>query len=264
MRPAITDLPQNLKLLCSYDSSIAQVCRRLGINRQQFTKYLSGRTNPSISNLRRIGDHFGFEVHELLMDHQQFRRIVAIKRPVTPNVAQLSEEIRKTLFLTEDNVAPLRNLIGYYHTYFRPVDFSDQIVRGLCHTYDSNGYIISRNFERYQRAGHHEVRKFNGIFVHSGENVLMFERGASEGQSLWLSVLQAHTPTPGGVICGLTLGVARSSAHRVESYPVAMEYLGRTPDLRQALRKCALVDDENPSIPADALAHITRSGLSLQ
>lgn len=239
------------------------MCRRIGINRQQFTKYLSGRTNPSIPNLRRIGDHFGFEVHELLMDHTQFRRIVAIKRPITPNVARLSEEIRKTLFLTEDDVAPLQGLVGYFHTYFRPIDFSNRIVRGLCHTYDSNGYIISRNIERYPRDGHHEVRKFNGIFVHSGENVLMFERGAPEGRSLWLSVLQAGTPTRGSVICGLTLGVARSSAHRVESYPVAMEFLGSMIDLRQALRKCALLDEDDPSIPAEVRRHVTRSGLSL-
>lgn len=34
---------RNLRLLCSYYKSIAEVCRRLEINRAQFNRYLSGR-----------------------------------------------------------------------------------------------------------------------------------------------------------------------------------------------------------------------------
>ena len=44
----------NLRLLCSYYPSIADVCRRLPINRAQFNRYLSGRYYPSHAALQRI------------------------------------------------------------------------------------------------------------------------------------------------------------------------------------------------------------------
>lgn len=48
---------ENLRLLCSYEKSVSAVCRSVGINRQQFSKYLSGANQPSTNNLRRICDH---------------------------------------------------------------------------------------------------------------------------------------------------------------------------------------------------------------
>jgi transcriptional regulator with XRE-family HTH domain len=45
---------RNLKLMCSYAPSISEACRSMGINRQQFTKYLNGTSRPSARNLRRI------------------------------------------------------------------------------------------------------------------------------------------------------------------------------------------------------------------
>ena len=41
----------------------------MGINRQQFTKYLNGAARPSARNMRRICDHFGVEEEELLIPH---------------------------------------------------------------------------------------------------------------------------------------------------------------------------------------------------
>ena len=37
-------LGDNLKLLCSHYRSIAEVCRKLAINRAQFNRYLAGQT----------------------------------------------------------------------------------------------------------------------------------------------------------------------------------------------------------------------------
>lgn len=48
--PMSRDLPANLKALCSYHKSIAEVCRQLGMNRSQFNRYLSGETFPSLAD----------------------------------------------------------------------------------------------------------------------------------------------------------------------------------------------------------------------
>ena len=52
-------LAENLKLLCSHYRSIAEVCRKLAINRAQFNKYTGGQSRPTPFNLKRIGDFFG-------------------------------------------------------------------------------------------------------------------------------------------------------------------------------------------------------------
>ena len=51
----------NLKLRSSFYPSIWEVCRKIGINRQQFMKYLSGAAFPSCYTLRRICDLFGVD-----------------------------------------------------------------------------------------------------------------------------------------------------------------------------------------------------------
>ena len=48
----------NLRSLCADYGSIAQVCRDIGLNRQQFNRYLNGSGMPSAHNLRRIVQHF--------------------------------------------------------------------------------------------------------------------------------------------------------------------------------------------------------------
>ena len=65
-------LGDNLKLLCSHYRSIAEVCRKLGINRAQFNRYLGGQSRPTAHNLKRICDFFGVEAYELGLPGEQF------------------------------------------------------------------------------------------------------------------------------------------------------------------------------------------------
>jgi len=212
----------------------------MGINRQQFTKYLSGMARPSLGNLRRIADHFGLEEHELLMPHEAFRNVVSLRRPIASSLSDINEQIRNTLFLTTDGVKPLLNQVGYYHNYFMPLEFPGRILRGLFHVYEKDGFIISRNIERYPHDPMHRVNKTNGLFVHTGDKILMFERETKIGRSLWLTVLNPFDEDQPSLLSGLTLGVTRSSGREIACYRVVLEYLGRSINLRAAMRRCNL------------------------
>ena len=48
----------NLSRLCKSEKSIAYVCRATKINRQQFSRYLSGEALPNQRNLKKICGHF--------------------------------------------------------------------------------------------------------------------------------------------------------------------------------------------------------------
>ena len=54
-------LAANLRLMCNRYTSIADICRQIKINRQQFNKYLSGQSSPSLHNLHRIAEFFGVD-----------------------------------------------------------------------------------------------------------------------------------------------------------------------------------------------------------
>ena len=73
------DFRENLRLLCSYYDSVSEVCRRLGINRQQFNKYLAGRALPSHHNLRRMCEFFGIEEGEIFLPPRRFLEIVDVR-----------------------------------------------------------------------------------------------------------------------------------------------------------------------------------------
>ena len=70
------DFVANLRLICSYYPSIADVCRRLSINRAQFNRYLSGRYYPSHAALQRICHFFGVTPEDIALPHHDFRALV--------------------------------------------------------------------------------------------------------------------------------------------------------------------------------------------
>jgi transcriptional regulator with XRE-family HTH domain len=58
----------NLRDECLRHGTIADVCRGININRQQFNKYLAGQTIPNAATLRRICDFLQIQEHELLTE----------------------------------------------------------------------------------------------------------------------------------------------------------------------------------------------------
>ena len=74
-------LGSNLKLLCSHYRSIAEVCRKLSINRAQFNRYLAGQSRPTTHNLKRICDFFGVEAYELSLPAEQFADLIGARTP---------------------------------------------------------------------------------------------------------------------------------------------------------------------------------------
>jgi transcriptional regulator with XRE-family HTH domain len=59
---------ENLRRECMQYRSIAAVCEGIGINRQQFNKYLAGSTIPNVLTLRRICKYFNINEQSLFID----------------------------------------------------------------------------------------------------------------------------------------------------------------------------------------------------
>lgn len=234
------DLAENLRLASSYSASVSDICRRIGLNRQQFHRYLSGQAKPSLRNLKRISDYFGLEEGELLLDHTAFRNLISIKRPLSGGLTDISDRVRNILLLTPESLSRLRGYIGFYYNYFCPVEYPGKIMRGFIQVTEESGFVFSRNIEHHPSSAHWITKRYDGLFVHSGEKILMFEREARYGKAVWLTLLYPSDGDHLGMSPGLTIGMAGTPAREIACYSVVLEFLGRDVDIRGSLRNCGL------------------------
>ncbi|TPJ66647.1 MULTISPECIES: helix-turn-helix transcriptional regulator [unclassified Mesorhizobium] len=253
---ASEDLPENLRLLCSYSKSVSEVCRRLGINRHQFQKYLNGTAFPSLRTLRRIGDYFGVEESEILLDTKQFSELVAVKRPIIDSPWETRKRISNLLFLGPSNNERFRNITGFYHNHFCAAEYPGRILRGLVHIYNDNGVIFSKNIERKLPQRDRTIRKYDGLLVNSADRIIMYEREASVGKMAWITIYYQGDRDQPDILLGLSVGITGTFTRELACYRVLLQRLPSSLNLRTALRQCGVFDFGDPVIDEDIQARV--------
>ena len=137
-----TELLQNLKFLCAEKPSVAAICRDIGINHQQFSKYLTGRSKPSAHNLRRIAQYFGLEDEDLNAPHAHLVR--------TYRTSRATLETRRADPLAgvfPGDLTKLRPFLGAYQVFFHAPVATDSIVVNTVFLNERNGVVYSRLIE---------------------------------------------------------------------------------------------------------------------
>jgi len=118
------NLAANLRRLCAQHGSIAAVCREMGVNRQQFDRYLSMDALPNRATTTRICEYFAIEEAELYRD------------PDTADGFDRPAKLGRFRAQTGDGpiaariFAPPQPTIaaGFYQTYFSIPGSADQIL----------------------------------------------------------------------------------------------------------------------------------------
>jgi len=144
-------LSENLKLLCRHYRSIAEVCRRLSINRAQFNKYLSGQSRPTPYNLKRIGDFFGVEPYELELPAEQFSRLVGARNPDAQK-AVVGDPLLELMAPLRAQCADLTRYCGYYFEYANCMSVPGSVLVSLVQLREENGLYLFERQERQERA----------------------------------------------------------------------------------------------------------------
>ncbi|WP_299849978.1 helix-turn-helix transcriptional regulator [uncultured Roseovarius sp.] len=135
-------LQKNLRFLCAEKPSVAQVCRDIGINQQQFSKYLTGRAKPSAHNLRRIAQYF--DVDENLMLSSKAQLVRAYRK----NAATLAERRKDPLANSfPGDLTKLRPFLGAYQVFFHSPAAAGGVAVNAVFLDERNGIIYSRLIE---------------------------------------------------------------------------------------------------------------------
>ncbi len=237
-------LPANLRYLSSLYPSIAEVCRRLGINRQQYNKYLAGQARPSRHNLRRICDFFGVSEWELLLEERRFAELVSVRRSPAGGEA-LAGPLAHVEALYRHS-ASLERYVGYYYRYFYSFGYPGKIIKSFAAIFEHDQRYFWKNIELMPRdmlGTGMSVGKYTGAAFFLGERIYIVEYESLMASSITQLVLYPSYAPRVDYLVGVQTGGPIKRGRKPAASFVLLEYLGREVDLRLACRKAGVFDE---------------------
>ncbi|UTW11650.1 helix-turn-helix transcriptional regulator [Marinobacterium rhizophilum] len=245
------DFSRNLRLLCSYYKSIAEVCRKLEINRPQFNRYLSGRYKPSASTLRRFCEFFGVDEHEILLPHSQFERLVRV-RPRGRIDAPAQVESEHLARLAGLGNAGLERYLGYYFEYYLSMARPGQLLRTLVCLEQRGEQVYYQRTERMEahpgdRPSHN---RYLGMAYFLTDRIFMVDYESLNSHEMTQTILFPSFKNRISRLTGLKIGVSDNSERMPCCARVLFEYLGPEVSVRKALALCGVYALDSPQIDA--------------
>ena len=246
-----TTFADNLSFLCGFYPSIAEACRQMGINRQQFNKYLSGHIRPSRANMRRICDLFGVSEAELLLDPDDLQKIFEVrKRPVTQAALDGPLQHLDKIFRSSRS---LERYVGYYYRYFYAFGYPCMIVKSLLRITSEDQRYFTKNVEILREPGNQRsiaTNKYLGVAFYLGDRIQLVEYEALQTNSISQSIYYPTYYNHVNRLVGVQTGAPLRKGRRPGASKVLLEYLGKEIDARKALRRIGLFEPDDPAVPS--------------
>lgn len=241
---------ENLRLLCSYYKSTSEVCRRLGINRPQFNRYLNGTNRPSANTMRRFCEFFGVEESEITLPHSRFQRLVQVRPVQKVGSLAVSLEQEHSDHLQRIGVAGQDKYLGYYFEYYLSMACPGKILRTLVCLESYDNKIYYQRTERLREEG--RAKSFHGIYkgvVHFlSDRIFLMDYETLTGHEMTQTILFPSFKNRVDRLTGLKLGVSGSGERMPCCARVVYEYLGKQVNKREALSLCGLYDGDSEQV----------------
>lgn len=248
------DLARNLRLLCSFYPSIAEVCRRLDINRSQFNRYLSGRFQPGASGLRRLCDFFGVEPHEMVLPSAQFERLVQVRPRLGGSTTVTADDpLHAPLSqLRAQAGAGLDRFLGHYFETYLSMACPGRVLRTLVVLRRQGDRVV---YQRTERMAEHPGDPtshgiYHGVAHLLTDRIFLNDLEMLTGLEMTQTILFPSFKNRITRLTGLRLGVSGSGERMPCCTRVVYEYLGPRIDVRRALRLCGLYAPDDPRLDA--------------
>ena len=252
-----SDFQQNLRLLCGFFPSVAEVCRRLGINRAQFNKYLSGRSRPSPYILKRLCDFFGVEEFEILSPHADFAAILASSTPREAMAAPvLLEHARSLIAETGDR---LDKYCGRYHEYYFSMSAPGRIMKSFVHFARQGDEYVYERIERLIPAtsGASATHcRYLGTALQLQDRIFLQDYESLTRNEICATIFFPCYQEKVRHLSGLRMGVAALNQRSPACTRVAWARIAPGISTHRALADCGLLPAETPDLDPQILALI--------
>ncbi|WP_280564314.1 MULTISPECIES: helix-turn-helix transcriptional regulator [unclassified Chromohalobacter] len=245
------DFLANLRLLCGYYPSIAEVCRRLHINRSQFNRYLSGRYRPRHAALQRICALFGVEEHELYLPQAEFRTLVQVGRDARAAAFEPPAEWPSALLARGQE--GMARYLGCYFEYYRSMSRPGQVIRTLvCLETREQGTVYQRTERMQVRPGTRPCHnRYHGLAFRLADRIFLVDYETLNGNEITQTILFPSFQSQVHRLTGLKLGVADNSERMPNCVRVVYERLDEKMSVRRALEKCGLLSLDAPELDSE-------------
>lgn len=255
-----SDLSKNLRLLCSYHKSIADICRRLKINRPQFNRYLNGQTQPSLRLMRKLCDFFGVEESELFLPHGQFSELVRLKPQGDRTTIERNMAITIAEEILVSSQSKLDPYVGFYFSYYYSMSSPGKILRGLVQLYISpfGGRVKILEPILVRKDGNQKgfTCKYEGVAFILGDRIFISTLEMLTRNEISQTILYPSYKNRIRYLHGIMSGVSAHATRNPAATRILYEYLGKSVDKKKCLKKCGLFDSEDEDIPQDIVNSI--------
>lgn len=241
-------LAENLRTLSGYGKSVSEVCRRAGVNRSQFNRYLSGSSRPSLQSLRRICDFFGVDEHEVLLPPDDFRAIVRLRPPQMNVGDDKAADFVQGVFLDQRRPAAQP---GYYLGYIMPEPGVPAIYVHLVNLSWTGRGTTVKIVARFPEGQINLPRRltFEGAAFEQAGKLFCLVRERRRRRAASCIVLSLGDFEAPALMDGVITGTEPESGNDITSFRVVWRYIGAKPDLRRALRQCGVFPPDQIDLP---------------
>jgi transcriptional regulator with XRE-family HTH domain len=244
-------LATNLRLAASFLPSVSQLCRDVGLNRQQVNKYLNGHSHPSPYNLRRIAAYLGVEPNELTLPTDRFAEIWRRRgaMPTAPaDRLQIPEQFRAAFVRPEPAID---RFLGIYHCYINSYSWPGHVLRYVMALRRNGPWITTKSLGRYQAepgTGERYRMKYAGVATMQANSLVIMEQQQIGAPTLSMTMLQPTYRSDVGLLCGICADTPVGGTRRPVASRIVLRFLGRKADIRAAIAQTAILPPDGPLI----------------
>ncbi|MBP1883392.1 helix-turn-helix domain-containing protein [Sinorhizobium mexicanum] len=235
----------NLRFACATRRSISQICREIGINRQQFNRYINGEARPSPHNVARIVAFFGVSTQDFSLSPKLFEARMTRPERHRLEAGQLLEGF-------PGDAAALRRHLGYYQTYHLSLSWPGFIVCSCAHIYEEGGSIRVKSIERIRDVAN-EIQQFSkyvGLVTFWRNRIFIAERTVGHASMLAQTILMPFEVHQRVYLRGTTMGVSWRKENLPYASRMIWRHIGQDPDKRQMLSRCGLLPFGSRQLPS--------------
>jgi transcriptional regulator with XRE-family HTH domain len=250
----------NLGRLVKTRGNISAVCRRLGINRQQFNKYLIGQHLPSQVNLNAICDYFGVSFSDLISPEMEIPERTHPSELLSGYQAFANSDLLQAIIKSSDKDR-LKQFVGTYFKYHYSSIYRGDIVRAVTSIYrideDIFGYSNLERFPNKNRPQKHDyVFKYHGyVFMLEGR-FFMADLESLQRNEITFSIYTPIARNPVRFFFGVTSGVASNLYREPYTSKSVLDLRSKSKPVKSDWKEATVVPPDDESLPVEAMEYL--------
>lgn len=244
----MSDLAKNLELLSSRFKSVSELCRQLNINRSQFARYISGESEPSAYNLRRIVNHFGISHSDIALRHKEFAARFGDDHKQTASASFSSiNPLRGTSL---GNIEEMKTYTGYYFTHLQSPTYPTGLLKSLVHLHFDGTNVLSTMDEKFIRMsdGSRQVSRYEGVVSLLNGCLFIVDIEATGLDTILEIILKLPHRRKSDILVGMIMGMTTGIQRLPYASITAWQFLGKRINQESKLKQCGFHDMNAESI----------------